>query len=193
MLQDIEEELRVLKGTWDIVLLVDSLFSVWKTTLWAEIKTEQLLDDVRGLQSVLRKQPRSTKDWGVSKMLELNIKNMAVVLPLVHELHSPCMRDRHWKTLMSTTGTIFEKGPSFSFNDLLNLNLHRFVEPVMDIVEMASKELKIEAKLNTIDEAWRKLALKFDRHRDTEVFIVAPPDDVLEALEEHSLHLQVQA
>jgi hypothetical protein len=36
---------------------------------------------------------------------------MATVLPLVHELHSPAMRDRHWKSLMILTGTVFEKGP----------------------------------------------------------------------------------
>ena len=31
------------------------------------------------------------------KRLEAEVKNMAVVIPLVNELHSPSMRDRHWK------------------------------------------------------------------------------------------------
>ena len=118
---------------------------------------------------------------------------MATVLPLVHELHSPSMRDRHWKNLMITTSTSFERGPSFSLHDLLSLNLHRFVEPVMEIVEMAIKELKIETKLNAIEDAWYRLTLTFDRHRDTEVFIVIPPDEILESLEEHSLQLQGMA
>jgi dynein heavy chain len=175
------------------VLIVESLFTVWKSTLWADIDTELLLDETRSLLNQIKKQPKSCKDWGVVKHLEANVKNMATVLPLVHELHSPALRDRHWKSLMTTTATFFERGPSFSLNDLLSLNLHRFVDPVMEIVEVANKELKIEARLNSIEEIWSKLILKFDRHRDTEVFIVAAPDDVLESLEEHALHLQGMA
>jgi dynein heavy chain len=143
--------------------------------------------------SQLKKLPKFVKDWSVSKNLEIHVKNMATVLPLVHELHSPSMRDRHWKNLMITTSTSLERGPSFSLHDLLSLNLHRFVEPVMEIVEMATKELKIETKLNAIEDAWYRLTLAFDRHRDTEVFVVIPPDEILEALEEHSLQLQGMA
>jgi dynein heavy chain, axonemal len=190
ILKDIEEELRLLKRTWDVVVMVDSFYSVWKSTLWADINTELLLDEVRTLQNQIKKQPKITKDWSVTKNLELQVKNLATVLPLVHELHSPAMRDRHWKSVMLTTATSFERGPSFSLQDLLNLNLHKFVDPVMDIVEMATKELKIESKLTMIEDAWHKLALVFDRHRDTEVYIILPPDDILETLEEHSLQLQ---
>jgi dynein heavy chain len=56
---------------------------------------------------------------------------------------------------------------------------------VSEIVEVANKELKIENKLSQIEEIWRKFSLHFDQHRDTEVCVVAPPDDILEALEEH--------
>jgi len=51
LLKDIEEELRLLKSTWDVVVIVDSLFVVWKSTLWADINTDALLDEVRSLQN----------------------------------------------------------------------------------------------------------------------------------------------
>ena len=91
------------------------------------------------------------------------------------------------------TGMAIDRGQGFCLDDLLVLNLHMHVEAVSDIVEVANKELKIENRLLNIEESWRKFFLKFDRHRDTEVFVVFPPDDVLEALEEHSLHLQSMA
>jgi dynein heavy chain len=46
---------------------------------------------------------------------------MATVLPLVSELHSPAMRDRHWKAIASVTHKMFEKGPTFSLEDLLQV------------------------------------------------------------------------
>ena len=84
-------------------------------------------------------------------------------------------------------------GPFFRLDDLLSLNLHRHVDSVSDIVEVAQKELKMEARINNIEEVWAKFVLEFDRHRDTEVFVVSPPDEILETLEEHSLHLQSMA
>lgn len=190
LLEEIKVDLRNLKTTWDVVFLVHSLFVQWKNTLWAEIKTDDLVDEVRRLQGQIKKLPRKTKDWHVTKNLETYVKNMHTVLPLVHELHSPAMRERHWKTLMITTGTVFDKGPTFCLDDLLNLNLHSHVDVVLEIVEVANKELKIEAKLNSIQDIWNGLTLRFDRHRDSEVFVVSPPDDVLDALEEHHLQLQ---
>ena len=192
-LRDIEEDLRLLKSVWDVVCLVDFQFSTWKSTLWAEINTDSLLEEVKLIQNQIKKSHKKVRDWTVFKMLEAHVKNMATVLPLVHELHSPAMRDRHWKSLITITGVTFDKGPSFSLDNLLALNLHRHVDAVSDLVEIANKELKIENKLNMIDDVWKKFTLKFDRHRDTEVFIIAPPDEILEALEEHQLHLQSMA
>lgn len=37
------------------------------------------------------------KGWTVYRSIEEAIKNMSVVLPLVNDLHSSAMRDRHWK------------------------------------------------------------------------------------------------
>lgn len=190
-----------------------SLFALWKNTLWADIKSDELLEEVRKMQSQLKRQTKKCREWGVYKRLELEVKNMAITLPLVHDLHSPAMRERHWKSLIGThassttsssshssssssigvTGMAIDRGQGFCLDDLLALNLHMHVDAVNDIVEVANKELKIENRLNHIEDNWRKFSLKFDRHRDTEVFVVSPPEDVLEALEEHSLHLQSMA
>jgi dynein heavy chain len=141
----------------------------------------------------LKRHSKKPRDWPVFKMLENDVKNMAVVLPLLHELRSPAMRERHWKSLMVITCTNFDRGPTFCLDDLLALNLHRHVDAVSDIVEVTSKELRIENRLNSIQEIWRNLSLKLDRHRDTEVFVVSTPDDILECLEEHHLHLQAMS
>eukprot|EP01038_Epipyxis_sp_PR26KG_P005405 gene5405-7492_t len=190
---EVEQDLRALKNVWDSVVLVESLFTTWKNTLWQEIKTDELLDEVKRLQNQLKKQTKKSREWGVFKRLEQEVKNMVITLPLVHDLHSPAIRERHWKSLMTITGVMIDRGPSFCLDNLLSLNLQFHVDAVSDIVEVANKEVKIENRLLLIEDAWRKFSLKFDQHRDTDMFIVAPPDDILEALEEHSLHLQSMA
>lgn len=191
--REIEHDLKCLKVVWDNVMLVDCLFSTWKNTLWADIKTDDLMDEVKKIQNQLKVHHKKVKEWGVFKRLEIEVKNMSISLPLVHDLHSPAMRDRHWKSLMVITGVSVDRGTSFCLDDLLALNLQYHVDAVSEIVEVANRELKIESKLLSIEEVWRKFTLKFLQHRDTEIFIVAPPDDALEALEEHSLLLQSMA
>lgn len=50
-LKDMRTELVFLKATWDMVDLVENLFSAWKTTLWSDITdTDALIDETRALQ-----------------------------------------------------------------------------------------------------------------------------------------------
>ena len=60
----------------------------------------------------------------------------------------------------------------------------------MEVVEVANKELKVEAKLKSIEDVWSNMQLEFARHRDTEVFVLVPSDEMLETLEEHQMQLQ---
>jgi dynein heavy chain len=192
-IREIEQDLKDLKMVWDTVMMIDAMFSTWKNTLWAEIRTDDLMEETKKIQNQLKRYPKKARDWGVFKTLENVVKNMAICLPLVHDLHSQAMRDRHWKSLMVLTGVVIDRGPNFCLDDLLSLNLQYHVDAVSEIVEVANKELKIESKLNTIEEAWRKFILRFVPHRDSDFYIVAPPDEILETLEEHSLLLQSMA
>jgi dynein heavy chain len=83
------------------------------------------------------------------------VKNMNTILPLISQLHSKFMQDRHWKRLMKITQqTIDFKSPKFCLDDLIKLELYRFAEEVTELVDGAQKEAKIETKLNVIQSCW---------------------------------------
>ena len=58
------------------------------------------------------------------------------------------MRDRHWKAVASECCKPVEKGPGFCLADLLALQLHKHVEGIMEIVEVAQKVLTQRPFLN---------------------------------------------
>lgn len=71
------------------------------------------------------------RDEDVFRGVDSNVKNFLVSIPLVADLRSPAMRDRHWEQLMTTTAKTFDvKDPQFKLNDLLQLELHKFEEEV---------------------------------------------------------------
>ncbi|CAN0303753.1 unnamed protein product, partial [Discosporangium mesarthrocarpum] len=88
-LQEVRTQLCLLKMVWDMVSLVDSLFGSWMTTLWADIKTDELLDEVKSLQQQIRKLPRRVRDWEAYADVEDRVVNMSTVLPLVSKSKPP--------------------------------------------------------------------------------------------------------
>lgn len=82
---------------------------------------------------------------------------MGTVLPLVSALHSEFMEDRHWDQLKILTKRQFDhKSMSFTFEDILSLNLYIYEANVNEIVDVAQKEAKIENKLKKIEQDWNK-------------------------------------
>eukprot|EP00903_Cladosiphon_okamuranus_P006208 g6103.t2 len=193
--QDTRMELRLLKGLWDSKAMVDSTYVDWRTALWSQINTEELDDENKVLLKQLRKQGSDfpvVKGWQVYRDIEDAIKNMGVVLPLINDLHSPAMRVRHWKSLAAVceVKAVNPSDPKFTMDDMMQLNLHAHVEDVSMIVETAQKELKIENKLEVIEAAWKDMELHYVPHKDTEMFVVRPSEELVESLEAHQMELQ---
>jgi dynein heavy chain len=119
---------------------------------------------------------------------------MAVSLPLVNDLHAPFMRPRHWKEVarVCECKTLDPTDAKFCLEDLLSKQLHNHADDIMEIVETASKELKIERKMESIEKVWNALDLDYVPHKDSDVFVVRPSDQVVESLEEHQMELQVR-
>jgi dynein heavy chain len=120
---------------WDLIALIDYQFDTWKETLWAKIKTDDLLQLVEKMRTgQCNPQAAGNKEiktWKSFTALTDRVKNMNTVLPLVSLLNSKDILDRHWKKLMVTCNqTIDFKSPKFSLQDLITLELHRFSEEV---------------------------------------------------------------
>ena len=184
------EEMVQLKTAWDMSVLVDMVFDAWRLTLWADIDAEVMLDETKKLQSGVRRLSAKQRSWQVCKAVEKRLRDMATILPLVLDLRSPALQDRHWKHIMSVTHSMLEKGPDFSLDDLISMQLHKHVQDVQEVVEVANKELKIEQKLRTIEDKWNSFSLEFVQYKDMEMKVLTAPDEVVETLEDHMLQLQ---
>ena len=136
-------ELKLLKQVWDCVGVVESLFGSWSDTLWLDIRPDDLVDECKKLATHVKRLPRRLRDWPCYLRLQGSVANMASILPLVSELRSPCMRDRHWKAVASECRKPVDKGPGFCLADLLKLQLHEHVEGIMEIVAVSVLNLGV--------------------------------------------------
>ncbi|GBG28212.1 Dynein heavy chain 2, axonemal [Hondaea fermentalgiana] len=195
-LDEIFSDLALLKRVWDTSKVVDEVFSSWKPIPWDAIDTDGLESEVRRLANLVNSSlPEQVHEWGVFVNLHSRVSNMATTIPLIHELHSPALRDRHWKQVMAITGSQVEKNAQFCFVNALDLQLHRFADQVTEIVEVATKELKVDQRLKAIEDTWAKHDLHFEAYKaaDPDFKIIASAEVTIEALEEHQLQLQTLA
>jgi dynein heavy chain len=148
---------------WDLISLIDYQFENWSTTLWNDIQPDDLERLIKEFSSKLcapnAPQNKDIKTWKSFTSLNERVRNMANVMPLIKDLHSPYMKERHWNRLMTITGKkIPFNEQSFCLDDLIKLELFKYSEEVTELVDSAQGEDKIEKKINSIQEIWDKLS-----------------------------------
>ena len=187
-LRECGSDSKFLKMMWDAIAFVNYQYNDWKYKQWRQIKADFLLEQNKLLSVQLKNLPKEIKLFKGYNAIVDKVKNMGVVLPLVSSLHSEFMEKRHWKQLMDLTGKQFDPySPAFSFDSVLELQLHKYENHVNEIVDVAQKEAKIEKKLKSIDSAWTKQIFEFDDFQETKVF--KPLDNMLELLDQNQLDL----
>lgn len=161
--------MQYLKALWDTISTILHIFNNWYQTPWDKIDVEVLTEATKQLIKETKTLNKAVRLYEVFRLLEEELKAMLTALPLVQDLHHPAMRPRHWKQLMQATGKEFVMDEKFCLGDLLDLELHSYVDACSEIVDRAQKELIIEKALKKIDETWAGLNLEFSSYQETDM------------------------
>lgn len=187
------EDVQMLKTVWDMSGHVLSMFKDWMKTPFIKADVDYLVEEAKQLKKRIQAFPARAKGWNCFKGLFDTVQNMLTSLPLVQDLRSPSMRDRHWNELLREahkTGSIKPNDESFDLAQLIDLGLHEHVETVQTIVEKANKELSIEKKLNAIEGQWANMAFTFTTNDELKCTVLGSVDDIIEVLEDNQVNLQ---
>ena len=184
------EDLGMVKDIWDFSALVEQQFTKWRETLWTDINTAAMEDATKAFQKDVKGLPKKLRSTDAFIGLDDSVKNFLTSVPLVADLRSPDMRDRHWKSLMQVTGKEFVIDDSFSLDSLLALELHKFEDEVGEIVDCAQKEAKMEVSLGKLEVTWAKVEWMQMKHKDTDINTVKLGEEDFEALEDNQVLVQ---
>jgi dynein heavy chain len=115
---------------------------------------------------------------------------MNTILPLIAQLHSPFMLERHWRRLETkiVKKAIPFKSDKFCLADLIQLELFKVGEDVSELVDSAQKEDKINKKLDGIKAIWEDQIFSFNSGEDG-IPLLTSLDQITEYVDTHSLDL----
>ena len=184
------EDLGMVKDIWDYSALVEKQFTKWRETLWSDIDTATMEDATKAFQKDVKGLPKKLRATDAFIGLDDSVKNFLTSVPLVADLRSPDMRDRHWSSLMEVTGKSFVIDDKFSLDSLLALELHKFEDEVGEIVDCAQKEAKMEVSLAKLEVTWAKVEWMQMKHKDTDVSTIKLGEEDFEALEDNQVVVQ---
>jgi len=196
------KEIQLLRGVWSCVDALVGAEDSWRALPWDKIEVSKLVGELEQI----RKQVEETccdpdvQQWGVFVMLQSRLQNISSLLPVVESLQSLAVRERHWGEIFKISESLhLELTAKFSFADVLSMGLHRYLDQVLEVVDVAEKELKIDQRLTEIEQNWKALKLpivpfkqqkKSNDFSDFRLLVIQDPESLLETLEEHQVQLQ---
>ncbi|XP_064179132.1 dynein heavy chain 9, axonemal [Anguilla rostrata] len=189
-LKQCRKEVSILKELWDMITVVDSSMTDWKTTKWREINVENMELECKRFSKDIRGLDKESRAWDAFAGLDSTVKNIITSLRAVAELQNPAIRERHWHQLMQATGVHFSMDKDTTLADLLQLNLHNFEDDVRGIVDKAVKELGMEKVLTELNTIWTGMEFQYEPHHRTQVPLLRSNEELIETLEDNQVQLQ---
>ena len=148
---------------------------------------------MEGFKEQLSRTAKEIKGLGPFRMVEETVNGFQHSLPLIQNLKSDSLRERHWLKLMELTGKTFDMNPrTFTLGSLFELNLDQFEDDIMAICGGALKELNIESGINAIADTWRLQrfdVVKYFKGPQERGLILKATDEITQTLEDQMMNL----
>eukprot|EP01028_Stygiella_incarcerata_P003072 TRINITY_DN1583_c0_g3_i1.p1 TRINITY_DN1583_c0_g3~~TRINITY_DN1583_c0_g3_i1.p1 ORF type:complete len:4602 (-),score=1271.77 TRINITY_DN1583_c0_g3_i1:125-13930(-) len=188
-----DREMTRLSQIYDLYDEWKQQLEAWSGTLWVHIAIEKLAQGTDEITKSIKKLPKELRPLPPCKAFETNVGSFKDSLPLFADLKSEALRDRHWKRLMEVTSVSFEMDPTtFTFKNMIDMELYKYDEMISEITSHAQKELVIEKQLVEIRATWRDTKFdlgKYNRGKEDRGYVLRSVDDILEVLEDNTMNL----
>jgi dynein heavy chain len=139
-------------------------------------------DEVKKLMKTLKEMKVDKRANAYNGLLEEN-KKWLIFLPLIGELRSPAMRDRHWNAIRTKVKSNFQVDDKLTLQEVYALELQSYKEDVEEITDQANQEAKMEKNLAKLEENWKDIKFEFTQHKNTDVFLIRLSDENFDLLE----------
>lgn len=150
-LDTILEELDDLKSVWEALADIWQKFSVLKDKPWATTSPRKIRQDLDKLLAETKDLPNRVRTYAAFDFTQNALKDYIKVNPILSELKSEALQDRHWKQLFKTL--CIEKSFIFSemtIGNIWDFDLRKNELAIKEIVTQATGEMALEEFLKQV-------------------------------------------
>ncbi|KAJ1561744.1 hypothetical protein HK405_002984, partial [Cladochytrium tenue] len=152
-LEPILEELSDLKGVWNALAKVWQSLNELKETLWASVSPRKVKQQLDLLISSAKEMPNKTRQYAAFEFMQESLKGLLKVNPVIADLKSEALRERHWRQLLKALKLEGKVGfNELTVGHLWDADLKKNETEVRDIIVAAQGEMALEEFLKQVKE-----------------------------------------
>ncbi|CBZ54592.1 GF18580, related [Neospora caninum Liverpool] len=189
-LTKMESDFQMLTDIWTLAEQWESEWSRLKMQALYELSMPELELTADAFQSRLAKM-KDIRAWPIWRKYQQEVDQFRKGLPLISNLRSPALRERHWTRLKKEVAEpINPHSKEFTLNAVVQLDLIRRSDLIDRLADEARKEFKIETALQEIASTWQNMQLDIGAHKEA-LLKLKSNEDLFNILEENILALSV--
>eukprot|EP00658_Telonema_sp_P-2_P083320 TRINITY_DN8993_c0_g2_i1.p1 TRINITY_DN8993_c0_g2~~TRINITY_DN8993_c0_g2_i1.p1 ORF type:complete len:4024 (-),score=1669.66 TRINITY_DN8993_c0_g2_i1:145-12216(-) len=186
-----KKELELLDKLYTLYINVLQKVNGYNDILWNELDFDKIVEEVASFMAQCKRLPKSLRDWDAYVVLKKILDDFIELQPIIKELKHPSIQQRHWDEVMKITGHRWpaHQPDAFRLQNIVDANVLRVSEEVMDIASSSVREADIEKRFNELAASWTDQELRFAEFKHRGPIILKGDDTAAtkEALEESSL------
>lgn len=156
----------ILEEVHDFTSVWAALSTIWKSlndlreTFWTSVQARKLRQSIEGLIKMTKEMPSRMRQYAAFEHIQLILRQLLKVNPLVSDMKSEAVRERHWIKIFKTLkpGKRYSQ-ISMSLGDVWDLQLTTSEPVIRDIIVQAQGEMALEEFLKQVRETWQNYTL----------------------------------
>eukprot|EP01022_Parablepharisma_sp_SALTPOND_P013750 TRINITY_DN1846_c1_g1_i1.p2 TRINITY_DN1846_c1_g1~~TRINITY_DN1846_c1_g1_i1.p2 ORF type:complete len:5107 (+),score=843.18 TRINITY_DN1846_c1_g1_i1:25620-40940(+) len=180
----LKKELQLQTQFWELKEKWDEETAKMDVIQFRKLNIEAMTNRVLEFIDELENLPAEIKEWPAYSSLNKDVSLVRDILPLINEISTEAMNERHWDKLYSELKCEeFKPDVDFNFAKIKQLHLEKHAEFIRALSEEARRDLELEMSLKQIKDRWARLKLKIDHDVNTGYYRMKHHDDILDILE----------
>ena len=191
-LRNFEGDLALLESVWEVVYEWDCNWEEYRTEPFKTMQTGDMEDVATHMHKRFVKMSTDLekKNWQIINFTKNRIEIFKRSIPVIHEIKSPALRERHWNQIFTTIGATFDpEDEGFTFDVIVSYGMEKYADEISEIVSTAQKELVVENTLKAIREIWTAQTLDMVVYKEKGHYRLKSVQDLMQNLEDHNVSI----
>jgi dynein heavy chain len=117
--------------------------------------------------------------------LKESVDEFNPVLPIILDLRSPCLKERHWEKINNLVGVDVQNSENFTLNDLIQKGVTSYQEEISMISTSAQQEAILEEMMAKVAAIWEKQQFDVKPYKDVkDLYVLGDTSEIVAGLDD---------
>ncbi|OBA23629.1 hypothetical protein METBIDRAFT_30066 [Metschnikowia bicuspidata var. bicuspidata NRRL YB-4993] len=163
-LAHLEDDIEELKVVWSVIQNLWNELKKVKTQKWAEVHVRGIKHQLEAILSDCNDCTVAVRQYSAFSSLQSSIKEYLKKIPILSELKSDAMKNRHWEQIFSLVGSKQKISDVVLVHNILDINFQMHEGVIRNVLEKANGEQLVQESLESIKNEWSVITFETFSH-----------------------------